>query len=55
MPDAWFRSGAFPTLNWFSVGQPWSQGFHPKGNLTGTLPQITGGAMLRLRARTCFV
>ena len=53
MPDAWFRSGAFPTLNWFSVGQSWSRGFHPQGNLTGMLPQITGGAMLQLRACPC--
>ena len=54
MPDAWFRNGAFPALSWFSVGQPWSEGFHAQGNLTGTLPQITGGAMLRLRACTCL-
>ena len=51
MPDAWFRSGAFPALNWFWLGQSWSEGFSPKGKLTGTLPQITGGAMLQLRAR----
>ena len=54
MPDAWFRSGAFPALESFDMGQDYNEGLiSPKGNLSGTLPHFTGGAMLRLRARPC--
>ena len=53
MPDAWFRDGAFPALWWFTMGQFWSEGSHEMGNLTGTLPQITGGAMLLVQACPC--
>lgn len=54
MPDAWFRGGAFPALDWLNVGTcACSGGFNPQGNLTGTLPQVAGGALRNLRARSC--